>query len=109
MKGFQLKTGALASAVAHDSHNVIAVGSSNADMCQAISRLRETNGGLVVVSRNNIVKELRLPIVGSMTDLAVEEVAKKAEDLSEATAETGCTLADPFKKCRSWRFVLCQN
>ncbi len=96
VKGFGLKHGALASTVAHDSHNTIAVGTSDVELCRAMNRLRETNGGLVVADRNRILDELPLPIAGLMTSLEASDIASKVKELRETSATLGCTLNNPF-------------
>ena len=67
VKGFGLNEGAMASTVAHDSHNIVAVGTSDDEICRAVNRLREINGGLVVTSEDKIKSELPLPIAGSVS------------------------------------------
>lgn len=96
VKGFELKKGSIASTVAHDSHNVIAVGTKDADICKAISRLREMNGGFIVVSENRVLNELPLPVAGLMTALEARDVAAKMEGLKETVATLGCRLSNPF-------------
>ena len=96
VKGFGLREGAISSTVAHDSHNVIAVGTNDSDICKAVNRLRETNGGFVIVSGNRALDELPLPVAGLMTALDAREVAEKSEGLKEVTAKLGCKLRNPF-------------
>ncbi len=96
VKGFGLKKGALASTVAHDSHNIVAIGVSDDEICMAVNRLREINGGLVAVSGNEIKSELPLPIAGLMSDRGVKFVAEKMDDLNESAHDLGCRLRSPF-------------
>jgi len=96
VKGFGLKEGALASTVAHDSHNIVAIGVSSSEICRAVNRLREINGGLVAVSGGNVKGELPLPIAGLMSDKEVEFVAEKMEHLNKSASELGCHLRNPF-------------
>jgi len=96
VKGFGLKEGALASTVAHDSHNIVAIGVSSSEMCRAVNRLREIDGGLVAVSGGNIKGELPLPIAGLMSDKEVGFVAEKMEHLNKSVSELGCHLRNPF-------------
>jgi len=96
VKGFGLKNGALASTVAHDSHNIIAVGVSDFDICEAVNRLKEINGGLVAVSGGEVKSELPLPIAGLMSDKGIEFVAKKMEKMNESASDLGCKLRSPF-------------
>jgi len=96
VKGFGLKEGALASTVAHDSHNLIAIGASDDEMCRAINRIREINGGLVAVSGNEVKSELPLPIAGLMSDRDVGFVAERMDELNKSASELGCRLKNPF-------------
>ena len=96
VKGFGLREGAISSTVAHDSHNVIAVGTNDGDICKAVNRLRETNGGFVIVSGNRVLDELPLPVAGLMTTLEAKDVAEKSEGMKEVAARLGCKLRNPF-------------
>jgi len=96
VKGFGLKEGALASTVAHDSHNIIAMGVSDDEICRAVNRLREINGGLVAVNGNEVKSELPLPIAGLMSDRGVEFVAERMDELNKSASDLGCHLRSPF-------------
>ncbi len=96
VQGFGLHEGALASTVAHDSHNIVVVGVSDDDMLRAVEELVRLGGGQVVVAQGEILASLPLPIAGLMSDRPLEEVAARAEELSRAAAELGCGLPDPF-------------
>jgi adenine deaminase len=95
VRGFGLKEGAIASSVAHDSHNIIAVGTNTQDMADAVNNLVKNNGGLVTAS-NGCIHSLKLPIGGLMSTKSVEDVAFKLEVLHNAAADMGCKLASPF-------------
>ena len=95
VRGFGLKNGAIASSVAHDSHNIIAVGTNSQDMADAVNNLVKNNGGLVTAS-GGINHSLKLPIGGLMSMGSAEDVALKLEDLHNAAADMGCKLASPF-------------
>ncbi|MCW3991559.1 MAG: amidohydrolase family protein, partial [Candidatus Bathyarchaeota archaeon] len=95
VRGFGLADGAMASSVAHDSHNVVSVGANDRDICGAINRVRKLNGGLVVYRRKPLA-ELPLPVAGLMSTEAVEDVAGKVWELNGAAASLGCGLASPF-------------
>jgi adenine deaminase len=95
IKGFGLKIGAFASSVAHDSHNIICIGTKDSDIVAAINEVAKMKGGLAVVNDGNI-KILRLPIAGIMSDLPVSEVADKYESLSALVKSFGCTMSAPF-------------
>ena len=96
VRGFGLRAGALASSVAHDSHNVVVIGCNDADMSAAVERVVEIGGGQVVVAGGELKAGLALPIAGLMSPLTVEEVARGVESLNRAAGDLGCTLDDPF-------------
>jgi adenine deaminase len=91
VKGFGLKTGALASTVAHDSHNIVAVGCDDASLCAAVNALIAAKGG---VAFNTTV--LPLPIAGLMSPESGETVAAKYSEIDKATKAAGVTLRAPF-------------
>jgi len=95
VRGFGLKKGAIASSVAHDSHNIIAVGTNAQDMANAVNKLVKNNGGLVAVSNGNY-HSLRLPIGGLMSTKSAEDVALKLENLHKVLDDMGCKLTSPF-------------
>ncbi|MEJ2011064.1 MAG: adenine deaminase [Anaerolineales bacterium] len=93
VQGFGLDEGcALGSTVAHDSHQMLIVGTSEHDMALAANTLAEQGGGQVVVRRGEIHGNVELPIAGLMSDEPAEVVADKAEVLLEGFRECGCTL-----------------
>ncbi|MEM2644112.1 MAG: adenine deaminase [Candidatus Bathyarchaeia archaeon] len=94
--GFGLKGGAIASTFAHDSHNIIAVGTNDSDLYRAILRIKEINGGLVIVNGGKIFEELPLPIAGLMANLEAEEIAEKIRALEIAASNLGCKIKNPF-------------
>ncbi len=96
VRGIGLKHGAIASSVAHDSHNVIVVGTNDDDMRAAIREVAGMNGGAVVVVDGRPVASLPLPVAGLMSDLPVHEVAAAAREVIGAAEELGCTLPDPL-------------
>lgn len=96
VRGFGLKAGALASTVAHDSHNIVVVGTSDEDMELAVNKLIATGGGQVVVESGGVKAILPLPIAGLMSDLTATEVAARVKDLHEAAKNLGCKLQAPF-------------
>jgi adenine deaminase len=83
---------AVASTVAHDSHQMIVVGTNREDMALAANRLQEVGGGFVVVSKGQELALVELPIAGLMSDERAEIVARKSEKLIAAMAQCGCTL-----------------
>jgi adenine deaminase len=96
VKGFGLKHGAIASSVGHDSHNICVVGADDADMAAAVNRLREIQGGFVVVSGGTVRAELALPIAGLMSDRTYEDVRDALYPLRAAAKALGVTLPEPF-------------
>lgn len=96
VKGFGIRSGALASSVGHDSHNICAVGSSDADMVVAINRLIELGGGFVAVKDGAVVGELALPVAGLMSLKPFETVEHELEALRASVKALGCPLAEPF-------------
>jgi adenine deaminase len=87
---------AVASTVAHDSHHIIAVGTSKADMALAVNRLGEVGGGIVVYREGRELALVELPIAGLMSDERAEIVAAKAEKLTEAMRKMGCSLNNAY-------------
>jgi adenine deaminase len=96
VRGFGLQEGALASTVAHDAHNVIVLGVDDNDMIAAVDHLAKIGGGLVVVSKGNVIGELPLPIAGLMSDRPVEEVDAGLKTLERKLEPLGVSLATPF-------------
>lgn len=96
VSGFGLTRGALASSVAHDSHNLCVLGSDDRDMLAAAARVIEMGGGQVVVRGGEVLAELALPVAGLVSDRPLEAVAAQAGELSAAARRAGCTIADPF-------------
>jgi len=87
---------AVASTVAHDSHQMIVVGTNRDDMAVAANRLGEVGGGAIVVSKGEVLALVELPIAGLMSDERAEVVAQKAEQLVQAMRACGCTLNNAF-------------
>ncbi|MFO8143121.1 MAG: adenine deaminase [Dehalococcoidales bacterium] len=96
VRGFGLKRGALASSVAHDSHNVISVGTSDEDMYCAIKEVESLEGGLVVACGGRVMASLALPVAGLLSGENPWRVAEEIEVLQKMAIEMGCGLADPF-------------
>ena len=96
VKGFNLKSGAIASTVAHDSHNMIVIGTNDADMYTAAVALIKCQGGKVVVKDGEIISKLPLPIAGLISDKDFDYVVEKCDELNHAAHSIGCTIEDPF-------------
>lgn len=94
-KGFQLKKGAFASSIAHDSHNIIGVGCTDDELTEAVNAIIEQKGGLAVCNANQTTL-LPLPIGGIMSDQYGERVATKYNYLNKLISEMGCPLPAPF-------------
>ncbi|MFH1483720.1 MAG: adenine deaminase C-terminal domain-containing protein, partial [Chloroflexota bacterium] len=94
--GFGLKDGALASSVAHDSHNIVAVGTNDRDLFAAIKEVERLQGGLVVTRGEKVLAALPLPIAGLLSDLPLEEVVARLERLQALARGLGCPLPSPF-------------
>jgi len=96
VQGFGLKRGALASSVAHDSHNIVVVGANEMDMLHAVEHLVKLKGGLAVVAGGRVLADLPLPIAGLISPKPLTEVAGAYLQLQEAYRALGGTLPDPF-------------
>ena len=96
VQGFGMRRGALASSVAHDSHNIVVVGALESDMLLAVRRLTTLGGGLVVVAAGQVLAELPLPIAGLMSPRPLGEVAAASVRLKTAYRDLGGVLPDPF-------------
>ena len=95
IKGFGLKKGAIASSIAHDSHNIITVGYDSEMMARAVNKVIENKGGISVVSED-FCDSLALPIAGLMCNEDAFDVAEKWDDLYDKTVSCGCKLEYPF-------------
>ena len=94
--GFGLKKGALASSVAHDSHNIVVVGTGDEDILAAIQEMVRLQGGLVAVADGKVLASLGLPIAGLLSDEPLETVVAKLEKLERTARELGTRLPSPF-------------
>ena len=95
IRGFGLKAGAFASSVAHDSHNIICVGTSDEDIIKAINEIVKLKGGLAV-SYDGKLSSIQLKIAGIMSDQSCENIASAYETLSLEVQALGCGLSAPF-------------
>jgi len=96
VKGFGLKRGALASSVAHDSHNIIAVGVNDFDILKAVEEITRLQGGLVACANRKVLASLPLPIAGLLSPKPLEVVAAQFEKLGKAAASLGNLPPAPF-------------
>ncbi len=96
VKGFGLQQGALASSVAHDSHNIIVVGTNDQDMMNAAVQIVKMQGGLVVAAQGKILATVPLPIAGLMSEKSAKEVTVEMEIIEKAAQDIGCSVPNPF-------------
>ena len=97
LKGYGLKAGAVATSVAHDSHNIICVGENDEDMALAANTVHENHGGIVVVKDGEVIAQLQLEIAGLMSDRPLAEVNEDLENAKAAALSLGvCRDIDPF-------------
>jgi adenine deaminase len=96
VSGFGLKNGALASSIAHDSHNIIAVGTNDEDIFTAIKEIERLQGGLVVTSSGKVSASLSLPIAGLLSPEPLESVVAQLEKLEKLAKDLGTKLPSPF-------------
>jgi len=94
--GFNLEGGAIASTVAHDSHNLVVLGENELDMCVAASHLVSVGGGQAVARDGEIITSVELPIAGLMNDSSPEEVASSLSAVKKAIDNIGCSISQPM-------------
>ena len=92
LKNFNLSSGAVASSVGHDAHNIIVAGLNAEDMQFAVNRINETQGGIVIVDNQKLIAEVKLPIAGLLSDKKAPEVASENEIFKKKWIDAGCTL-----------------
>ena len=96
VRGCSLQRGALASAVAHDAHNIVCVGVSDPDILGAVATVATLGGGLAVVADGQVLAHLPLPIAGLFSDQGAEATAAGFAEVEQAAKSLGCKLASPF-------------
>ena len=96
VRGLGLKKGALATSVAHDSHNIVAVGVADSDIFVAVTEVEANGGGLAVVSDGCVLASLPLPLAGLLSDMTLEKVVRALEELDDAAEKLGCLVESPF-------------
>ncbi|WXG41243.1 MAG: adenine deaminase [Candidatus Freyarchaeum deiterrae] len=96
VRGFGLKEGSIASTVAHDSHNIVIVGTNWNDMAKAVNEIFEMQGGIVVVNKGKVIAQIALNFAGLMSTESIEKVIEKRKKLKKAAMEMGCELESPF-------------
>lgn len=95
-QGFGLKAGAVASTVAHDSHNLLVMGVNQEDMAIAANKLAKSGGGMIVVENGEVLAHVPMPIAGLMSDQPIETVVEQVRALEKAWQQLGCTIHAPF-------------
>jgi adenine deaminase len=96
VKGFGLKKGALASSIAHDSHNIVAVGTNDADIYAAIKEIEKIGGGLVACANGKPVASLSLPVAGLLSPEPLHTVVDKFKNVEKAASKMGSIPPSPF-------------
>ena len=96
VRGSGLERGALASSVAHDAHNIVVIGVSDADMAVAVTRLAELGGGIVAIEDGAIRAELPLPVAGLLADAPLSKVIERSLGCNDAARKLGWSGATPF-------------
>ncbi|MBF0228161.1 MAG: adenine deaminase [Desulfamplus sp.] len=96
VNGLGLKKGAIASTVAHDSHNIIVAGSNDGDMLCAVKAVKEMGGGFVIVGEKEVIASLPLPVAGLMSEESLESVNSSMGKVLKAAQSLGSKLSDPF-------------
>ncbi|OMF62795.1 adenosine deaminase [Paenibacillus sp. FSL R5-0490] len=107
LHGFDLKSGAIAESVAHDTHNIIVTGTNYVDMAMAVNRVIAMDGGIAMIKDSKVVGDLPLRIGGLMTDeLTGKEMSEKVDELSHLAKEVlGCGMEVPFMHLSFWSLV----
>lgn len=96
VRGFHMKHGALAYSMSHDHHNIVVVGTNDADMALAVNTVASGKGGLAVACCGKVIDHMALPIGGLMTTEDEETVMTRVNDINERAKDLGCDLAAPF-------------
>ncbi len=96
VQGFDLSSGAIASSVAHDSHNIAVVGVADEEMLAAVLAVQRMGGGLVVVRESKVRASLPLPVAGLLSERYMRDVAEGIDECIDAARDLGCDLKDPF-------------
>lgn len=97
LRGFDIRDGAIATTVGHDSHNLLVCGDNDADMLAAVDALEECGGGYAVVRNGELIARLALPVAGLMSDAPLESILRHQRELADAAHALGIhTASDPF-------------
>ncbi len=96
IKGFGLKAGAMACSAGWDSSDIVVAGADDGDMAAAVNRIRELKGGAVVCKNQKILAELPLPVFGIMSDLPIETIAARLQEIKKEISQLGVPFPDPI-------------
>jgi len=96
VQGFGLQRGAIATSVAHDSHNIVVVGAADEEMHAAVLAVKQMGGGLVAVAGGKVLASLPLPVAGLLSEGYMRDVAEGIAECIDAAHMLGCRLVDPF-------------
>jgi len=96
VRGFGLKSGAIASSISHDSHNIVVIGVDDEDMMRAVIQINKMGGGVAIACGGDIVASLELPIAGLMSQMSVREVSERAKVVNKAASSLGVQPPDPL-------------
>jgi adenine deaminase len=96
VRGFGLRKGAIASSVAHDSHNVIVVGVKDQDIYRAVEEIKSMGGGIVVVNDDEVLARTPLEVAGLMSREPVDRLIEQLHESNRAAASLGCAVQEPF-------------
>jgi adenine deaminase len=96
VRGFGLKAGALGSSVAHDSHNIVAIGTDDTSILTAVAEIERLQGGLVAANGNRVIASLPLPVAGLLSERSMEETVSGLANVESAASGLGSRLDSPF-------------
>lgn len=96
VRGFKLKTGAMAYSMSHDHHNIVVVGTNDNDMALAVNCIAKIKGGLCTADNGKVIASMSLPIGGLMSEKSSIEVAEELKKMNESARKIGCEMSAPF-------------
>ena len=96
VQGFGLLAGAIATSVAHDSHNIAVVGVKDIEMRAAVLKVKDMGGGLAITEAGKVKASLPLPVAGLLSEMGMRDVAEGIDDCIDAAQDLDCRLKDPF-------------
>ena len=96
IKGFGLKSGAMACSAAWDTSDIVVIGADDADMAAAVNRIHDLQGGAVVCNNGNVVAELPLPVLGIISELPIEDLSQQLDAIKKASSRLGVAFANPL-------------